>query len=280
MHRRSDRKRILFVDDEPSIRVTLPPVIEQSGFEVRVAATVPDALFEINSYEFDALLADLNISEEGDGFLVVSAMRHLQPNCVNVILTGYPALETAVQAIRNQVDDYLIKPAEVDLIVSTIRDRLENRRPRPTALKNLPAIVKENVAQLGSRILQAMKRHPLLSALPLSDEERMQHLSKLISGLLQHLEAQTDPDPANATLQHLAVEYGRVRKKQGYTPAMIFIDFQLVRQAIYDVVETRMMTTDLAGLIPDLKKLEDRTGVTVQKALEPYGRARRASASR
>lgn len=276
MHRRSDRKRILFVDDEPSIRATLPPVIEQSGFEVRVAASVPDALFEINSYEFDALLADLNISEEGDGFLVVSAMRHLQPNCINVILTGYPALETALQAIRNQVDDYLIKPADVDLIVSTIRERLENRRARPTpTLKRLPAILKENSAQLSSRVLAAMKQHPQLSALPASDDERIQHLSKLMGSLLQQFELETAD--GNATLQRVALEYGRARKKQGYAPATILIDFQLVKQAIYDLVQSQIIVTELTSLVPDLKKLEDRMGLTIQKALEPYARAKRAS---
>ena len=276
MHRRIDRKRILFVDDEPSIRVTLPPVIEQSGFEVRVAASVPDALFEINSYEFDALLADLNISEEGDGFLVVSAMRHLQPNCINVILTGYPALETALQAIRNQVDDYLIKPADVDLIISTIRDRLENRRPKPTtALKRLPAILKENAAQLTGRVLAAMKQHPQLSAIPASDDERIQQLSKLMSGLWQQCEL--DSADGKATLQRLALEYGKLRKKQGYALAMILIDFQLLKQAVYDLVQSQMM--DLAGLVPDLKNLEDRMGLTIRKALEPYARTKRASAS-
>src|SRR5690242_21368849 len=92
------RKRLLFVDDEPSIRLTLPPILEKAGFEVHVAESVADALFEINSFQFDALVTDLNIGEEGDGFLVASGMRHIQPNCTVFILTGYPAFETALQA--------------------------------------------------------------------------------------------------------------------------------------------------------------------------------------
>jgi len=86
--------RILFVDDEESIRLTLPPVLKEKGFEVAVAASVAEALVEINTVKFNVLIADLNLAEEGDGFLVISAMRHIQPHCVNLILTGYPALET------------------------------------------------------------------------------------------------------------------------------------------------------------------------------------------
>src|SRR5437867_983552 len=83
----------------------LPPILEKAGFEVHVAESVADALFEINSFQFDALVTDLNIGEEGDGFLVASGMRHIQPNCTIFILTGYPAFETALQAIHSQVDD-------------------------------------------------------------------------------------------------------------------------------------------------------------------------------
>ena len=56
----------------------------------------------------DVLIADLNVSPPGDGFTVVSAMRCTQPNCVNFILTGFPAFETALEAIRRHVDDYLL----------------------------------------------------------------------------------------------------------------------------------------------------------------------------
>jgi DNA-binding NtrC family response regulator len=56
--------RLLFVDDEASIRMTLPPVLQKAGFDVRVAESVSDALFEINSRQFDVLISDLNIGEE------------------------------------------------------------------------------------------------------------------------------------------------------------------------------------------------------------------------
>jgi DNA-binding NtrC family response regulator len=120
------RKRVLFVDDEPSIRLTLPPVLEENGFEVRSAGSVAEALVEINSQQFDVLLSDLNIGEEGDGFRVVSAMRRAQPGCITIILTGYPSFDTALEGIRHQIDDYLVKPADVEALVRSLRDKFEN----------------------------------------------------------------------------------------------------------------------------------------------------------
>ena len=55
-------------------------------------------------------------------------MRRAHPNCVTVLLTGYPAFESALQAIRDDVDDYFVKPAELDSLISTIERKLLARR--------------------------------------------------------------------------------------------------------------------------------------------------------
>ena len=120
--------RILFVDDEAGIRTTLQAILEQHGFQVTTAATVPEALEHLNHATFDVLLSDLNIGQPGDGFTVVSAMRRVQPDAVTFILTGYPDFDTALQAIRSQVDDYLLKPTDVPTLIHAIKRRL-----RPSA---------------------------------------------------------------------------------------------------------------------------------------------------
>jgi DNA-binding NtrC family response regulator len=122
------RNRLLFVDDEPSIRLTLPPILQESGFEVRTAATVAEALGEISGARFDVLLSDLNISEAGDGFRVVRAMRQIQPHCVTVILTGYPGFETAAETLQCHVDDFVIKPADIDGLITSIKEKLASRQ--------------------------------------------------------------------------------------------------------------------------------------------------------
>src|SRR6266478_1717407 len=119
--------KLLFVDDEPTIRLTLPRILEMHEFEVKAAANVSDALALIQSEKFDVLLSDLNIGEPSDGFTVVSAMRRIQPDAITIIITGYPAFETALEAIRGQVDDYIVKPADTKELIDTIRQKLTNR---------------------------------------------------------------------------------------------------------------------------------------------------------
>ena len=118
------RNRILFVDDEPNIRLTLPPVLEQHGFEVKAAGSVAEAVQHIADSIFDVLISDLNVEESGDGLRVVTAMREKQPHCINLILTGYPGFETAVDALRLRVDDYVVKPVDVETLISALRKKL------------------------------------------------------------------------------------------------------------------------------------------------------------
>ena len=121
---------LLFVDDEPSIRLTLPPILEQSGFEIRVADSVQSALKEISSHKFDVLLSDLNIGEPRDGFSVVKAARTANPRCVAILLTGYPDLDSETESIKKELDGYLVKPADIENLLKTIEQKLAPRMRR------------------------------------------------------------------------------------------------------------------------------------------------------
>lgn len=119
-----DGKRILFVDDERAIRETLSPILRKYGFTVTVSATVAHALNEIQGREFDLLLCDLNLEREGDGLDVIRAMRKVNPRCVIFILTAYPAVDSAVEAINLAVDGYITKPANADALVASLAEKL------------------------------------------------------------------------------------------------------------------------------------------------------------
>src|SRR5260370_23022425 len=115
----TSHKRVLFVEDEESIRLTLPQILAKHGFVVRVSATLSDALDEIKNHSYDILVSDLNVSEINGGFTVVEEMHRLQPHCVNFILTGSPAGESAQTAAQG-VAHYFMKPVEITDLLHTI----------------------------------------------------------------------------------------------------------------------------------------------------------------
>jgi two-component system, NtrC family, response regulator HydG len=121
------RKRLLFVDDEPAIRIMLSAILLRYGFKVTVAATVAEAIDEIGSQEFDVLLCDLNIDREDDGYEVLRAMREVNPHCVTIILTGHPDMESAEEGFRLGIDEYIAKPANADTLVALLAEKLAAR---------------------------------------------------------------------------------------------------------------------------------------------------------
>src|SRR5690349_22392528 len=184
------RKRVRFVDDEPSIRMTLPVILERNGFEVSAVGSVAEAISEISRTQFDVLLSDLNIGQPGDGFTVVSAMRRVQPEAATFILTGYPDFDTALQAIRSQVDDYLLKPTDVPTLIHAIEMRLEHRRqvPLEQPLKRVSHLMQESIGEITREWLKLVKAHAELAAIRLSDKDRIDHLPDVVEEMAKRVD--------------------------------------------------------------------------------------------
>ena len=80
--RSASMPRILLAEDDDAVRDMLRAVLERDGFEVVAVANVREALSRIAAENFDVLLSDLHMPHAGDGFTVVSAMRHTHPKAV------------------------------------------------------------------------------------------------------------------------------------------------------------------------------------------------------
>jgi ActR/RegA family two-component response regulator len=257
-----DRPRVLFVDDEPSIRLTLPPVLQEAGFEVRVSESVPDALFEINTNPYDVLISDLNIGEEGDGFLVVSAMRHIQPDCTNFILTGYPAFETALQAIHNQVDDYLVKPVEVGSLIKAVRAKVRGGKRVGMRLDNL---LKQNMEGLAEHARSAVKK---------TGAPEDEGLLTLLTGMVEKLEL--GREELSPTAVRAASEYGKRMKNQGASIASLLNAFQCLSDSVYALIQSSLTTADMTNIVSDLRRFQHSMNRLLEKSLEGYSKSKAA----
>src|SRR5437899_5596699 len=135
--------KILFVDDDESLRQTLPLILSKEGFDCTTVGSVSEAISEISRQPFEILLSDLNIGEPGDGFIVVGAMRRAQPGARTYIMTGYPDFASALEAVRKQVDDYLVKPCSIPLLVETLKAEAKRPRNRGARGKRAATVISE-----------------------------------------------------------------------------------------------------------------------------------------
>ncbi len=245
------KTKILFADDEPAIRMTLPAILQQEGFEVSVAGTVAEALAYINRDSFDVLLADLNIGERGDGFTLISAMRRVQPHAVTLILTGYPDFETALQAIRNQVDDYLTKPTDIRQLVATVKEKSMNpRKVAPLQVKRVSAVLRESADEILDEWLEETSKNTILSPLQLSKKQRLDHIRQIIEELAKRIEA--GPNVINDNEKTGATRHGQERYEQGYTVRRIAIEARLLHGVISRVLYKHLLSIDMSTCISDI----------------------------
>ena len=262
--------RVLFVDDEQAILMTFSAILRQKGFDVTTAASVPDALRLINYEPFEVLISDLNIGEPGDGFTVVSAMRRVQPQAAAFILTGYPDFESALLAIRNQVDDYFTKPADIGVMIETIRQRLSSKQLMNTRapLRPVADILKDNAAKITDEWLKAVKRDGELSGLPLSDDNRSDHIPWMLAELIGRLERNsedTSPETVKAAEQH-----GRERYKQGYSSSQIVREMRLLQHGLTSTIQSNLLGVNISNLVPDLVEVGESLASMLEISIRAY----------
>src|SRR3981081_4194165 len=102
--------------------------LHRDGFEVVLASNVRDALRLIANETFDVLLSDLHMPLAGDGFTLVSAMRHTHPDALTVILSGAARVQGGFSAILSQADEIFAKPIRIGALRDLIRARLADPR--------------------------------------------------------------------------------------------------------------------------------------------------------
>ena len=112
-------KSLLVLDDDTALRTRLGRALEQRGFEVRMAASVAEALEAVRASAPAFAVLDMRL-DDGTGLKVVQAIRDTRPESRVVMLTGYGNIATAVAAVKAGAVDYLAKPADADDVVRAL----------------------------------------------------------------------------------------------------------------------------------------------------------------
>jgi DNA-binding response OmpR family regulator len=266
------KPRILLVDDDKAVRETLEAILEMEQFEVSAAGSVAEALHLIDTESFDALVSDLHMPGAGDGFTVISAMRHRHPNAITLFFTGYPELKEAMDAILLQADEILVKPMPIPKIVALIRDRLAKRvTRRPTNTERVASILETDASLTVADWLSRVKHDSEVTRIALSDHERTGHLPKLLQELVHRLRKPR----ALGTKQTSegAVQHGKVRHSQGYSVPMIIEESRMLQVSIFHTLQTNLNRVDFSLLLIDVMTIADEVDSQLKQTIVSFSEA-------
>jgi CheY-like chemotaxis protein len=246
----------------------LGAVLGRDGFDVVAVSGVRDALSRIASEDFDLLLSDLHMPHAGDGLTVVSAMRHTHPHAATIVLSGYPALDEALAAIRFQADEVLMKPIEVALLREIIRKKIANpatHKPLPT--ESVASILERNPDVTIQCWMALVEQNNELTCIPLSFKDRTGHLPNLLADLIYRLRL---PPTAKTDTSVSAREHGDLRRKQGYTAAMVVEESRILQVSIFSTVQNNLATVDFSKVLLDVTTIADEVDSQLKQAMYSY----------
>jgi len=262
--------KILLVDDDEMQNIIMRKLLEREGFDITVAGSVADALKRISSERYDVLLSDLHMPGAADGLTVISAMRHLNPNAIAILLTGFPEMDVAAQAILRQADEIIIKRTDSTELVELIKLRIA------TGTRNIEPKV-ESVATILERAapsciedwFREVQLDSKLSLVPLTPEQRYGHLPQVFRDLVARLRAEL-PFGSKGPLSALAASHGLTRRRQGYSAAMMVEESRILQVCIFHTLEKNLAVIDFSVLLSQVMTIADEVDSQLRQAMECY----------
>ena len=155
----TDQSQVLLMEDKASVAEGLRMALREEGYGVDLAMTGESALGSISHKDFALLVADLRLPDM-DGMEVIKRVKDERPDTEIIVITGYPSVSTAVEAMKTGVADYLPKPFTDDEFRVAVGDALKEKSggcsksiPESTETEKGKLIQKSEVV----RILKAEK---------------------------------------------------------------------------------------------------------------------------
>jgi DNA-binding NtrC family response regulator len=118
--------RIIVVDDDESIRKTLSAILEDEGYLADTAESGKEAILKTNANFYNLALIDVRLLDmEGTELLI--RIKDTVPRMRKIIITGYPTVHNAIDAVNRNADAYLLKPFDVGKVLFVIREQLKQQ---------------------------------------------------------------------------------------------------------------------------------------------------------
>jgi DNA-binding response OmpR family regulator len=263
--------KVLLVDDDDAVRAMMNATLERKGFDVVAVSGVTEALRHITTESFDVLITDLHMPNPGDGFAVVTAMRHSQPDALTLLVSGYPDVQSAMAAILLEADEIIVKPFEAGRLAELVREKINTRKPAARVEKERVGVILQRcITGIVEDWLVRAKQSRELNHLPLNDSERTGHLLKLVEDLVVRLSKPSSTKDSDAISSDAAVAHGKLRYLQGYTPAMLVHESRILQVTLFGTLQNNLSFLDFSLLLPDVMTIADEVDAQLTQSMDGY----------
>ena len=121
-----NKSSILIVEDDANIRETLSTILQQKGYSTDTAKNGQEAIEKSKTKYFNLALLDIKLPDM-EGTKLLTLMHEDLPKMVKIMVTGYPSLENAVEALNLGADAYVLKPVKPEKLLALIEEKLKKQ---------------------------------------------------------------------------------------------------------------------------------------------------------
>jgi DNA-binding NtrC family response regulator len=121
-----EHARILVVDDDEGIRKTLSAILQDEGYDVETAESGKEAILKSNAGFYNLALIDVRLLDM-QGTELLTRIKDTVPRMRKIIITGYPTVHNAMEAVNRNADAYLLKPFDMGKLLFVIKDQLRKQ---------------------------------------------------------------------------------------------------------------------------------------------------------
>lgn len=123
----NEKTKVLIVDDEEVVRLSHLRSLQSANCNAMVAEDGLKAIQEMEEHAFDVILLDIRMPNL-DGMEVLKTIKHRWPDSEVVVITGYPTIESAKEAVRLGAHNYIAKPVGPDEVIKAANDAMNQKR--------------------------------------------------------------------------------------------------------------------------------------------------------
>ena len=118
--------RVLVVDDDRSILESFKSILRSKGYSVEAVESGREAIERSKAQVFDVALLDIKL-EDMEGTKLLTTLHEDLPRMVKIMITGYPELENAIEALNMGADGYVIKPVKAEDLLKVVGEKVKER---------------------------------------------------------------------------------------------------------------------------------------------------------
>jgi DNA-binding NtrC family response regulator len=119
--------RIIIVDDDEGIRQTLTAILQEEGYQVDTAESGKEAIEKINAKFYNLALIDIRLPDM-EGIDLLKEIKETVPRVRKIIITGYPTLQNAIEAVNSGADAYVLKPFDMEKVLKIIGEQVKKQQ--------------------------------------------------------------------------------------------------------------------------------------------------------